>query len=178
MKKHFDFVLGDDPGLDRTIFRFYPRSTHVHGFYDDPPKNWEEVYKVYYSWAIIKQYYEYRNDDSGTKIVPEDSVVLLDFGCDECSMLPDLAVVIKHVMDTGEIYDEPTFGLPAGDWRIEKYEWDDEYFNEHHESYQFYVFDNFSNQGFRFVLEKEEVLKFCDWLDMINQYALDHGEGI
>lgn len=51
MKKKFDFVLDDDPGINRTILRFYPRHTHVHSFNDDPPKSWEEVYKVYYSWA-------------------------------------------------------------------------------------------------------------------------------
>ena len=70
MKKHFDFVLNDDPGFDKTIFRFYPRSSRVHSLYNTPPKDWEEVYKVYYSWSIIKQYYEYFDDDSGTKIVP------------------------------------------------------------------------------------------------------------
>ena len=177
MKKHFDFVLNDDPGFDKTIFRFYPRSSRVHSLYNTPPKDWEEVYKVYYSWSIIKQYYEYFDDDNGTKIVPEESDVLLNFDCDECSMLPDLAAEIEYVIETGETYDQPTFGQPAGEWRIEKHEGED-CSGEHYEYYHFWVFDNFTDQGFRFVLDKEETLKFCDWLDMINQYALEHGEGI
>lgn len=179
MKKKFDFVLDDDSGIGRTIFRFYPRHTHVHSFNDDPPKSWGEVYKVYYSWAIIRQYYEYKDDNSGSKIVPEESDVLLNFGfgCDECSMLPDLAAEIEYVIETGETYDQPTFGLPAGEWRIEKHEGDD-CTGTHYEDYHFQVFNNFTNQGFRFVLDKDKTLKFCDWLDMINQYALKHGEGI
>ena len=58
MKRKFDFVLYNNRGLYRDVIRFYPRSSHVHSFNDDPPTNWEEVYKVYYSWAIIRQYYK------------------------------------------------------------------------------------------------------------------------
>lgn len=92
-------------------------------------------------------------------------------------MLPDLAAEIEYVMKTGETYDQPTFGLPAGEWRIEKHEGDD-CTCTHYEDYHFQVFNNFTNQGFRFVLDKNKTLKFCDWLDMINQYTLEHGEGI
>lgn len=173
MKKKFDFVLSDDPGFNRTIFRFYPRRTHVHSFNDDPPKTWEEVYKVYYSWAIIRQYY---NDNN--KIVPEKSMVLFEVHCDECSEIPNLSAIIKYVMRTDNIYDDPTCGQPAGDWRVEKQKWEDYFTRKDCEMYCFYVFDNLSTQGCRFFLNKDGVLKFCDWLDMINQYALDHGEGI
>ena len=179
MKKKFDFVLDDDLGIYRTIFRFYPRHLYVHSFNDVPPKSWEKVYKVYYSWAIIRQYYEYKDDDSGSKIVHEESDVLLDFGfgCEECSMLPDLAAEIEYVIKTGKTYDHPTFGQPADEWRIEKHEGND-CTGAHYEYYHFQVFNNFTNQGFRFVLDKDKTLKFCDWLDMINQYVLEHGEGI
>ena len=105
----------------------YKRQLYVHSFNYVPPKSWEKVYKVYYSWAIIRQYYEYKDDDSGSKIVHEESDVLLDFGfgCDECSMLPDLAAEIEYVIKTGKTYDHPTFGQPAGEWRIEKHEGND-----------------------------------------------------
>lgn len=49
MKRKIDFILRNDEGFYKDIFRFYPRSTFVHSFNDNPPKNWDEVYKVYYS---------------------------------------------------------------------------------------------------------------------------------
>ena len=35
-----------------------------------------------------------------------------------------------------------------------------------------------ANQGIKFILNKEKTLKFIDYLERINQYALEHGEGI
>lgn len=173
MKQKFDFVLYDCKYY-RDVFRFYPRRTHVHGFYDNSPDTWDEVYKVYYSWAIIRQYY----DDSDEHNI-KNSRVLFDMSCDECSMVPNLSGIIKNVLDTGEIFDYPTHGEPAGDWIIEKDLYLNYYFDEYCEEYcRFKVFNSSTDQGYRFSLNKEETLKFCDWLDMINQYALKHSEGI
>ena len=163
MKRKFDFALFDT-SLFRDIIRYYPRRTHVHSFDENPPKTWEEVYKVYYSWAIIRQHY---GDDE--KI--ERSEFLLEMPCDECSQIPDLSEIIKYVMKTGETFDEPTFGQPAADWMIKKERVDYVY-------YDFEVFDNWTNQGYRFAFTEGETLKFCTWLDKINQYALEHGEEI
>lgn len=177
MKQKFDFVIDDDKSFHRDIFRFYPRRTHVHGFRDAAPKTWDGVYKVYYSWAIIRQYYD---DDMENKI--ESSEILLDMSCDECSQLPNLPEIIKNVMNTGESFNFPTFGQPAGDWRIEqrichKYGYD-EADDKDYEFYDYEVFNNWLNVGYRFTLNKEETLKFCNWLDKINRYALEHGQGI
>lgn len=173
MKKKFDFVIEDDKGFYRDIFRFYPRYTHVHGFHDEPPKTWEGVYKVYYSWAIIRQYYD---DDIEDKIEYSDK--LFEISYDECSQIPNLSGIIKNVMETGETFDYPTFGQPAGDWKVEQRKGNSKLDDEDYEYYNFEVFNNWTNQGYRFIFDKEKTLKFCDWLDMINQYALKHGEGI
>ena len=93
--------------------------------------------------------------------------------CDECSRIPELSEIIKDVMKTGKTFDYPTFGQPAGDWYIAREKsWKNGY------KYVFRVFDNWTNVGYRFILNKVEVLKFCDYLDTINDYALKHGKGI
>lgn len=167
MKRKFDFILKNWKGYYRDILRYYPRRTHVHSHNEKPPKTWEEVYKVYYSWAIIRQYYD---DNIENKI--ENSKILFALDCDECSQLPNLSGIIKYVMETGEVFNDPTFGQPAGDWCIKKNK------SEDFEYYFFQVFNNWTNQGYRFSLNKNETLEFCEWLDKINQYALEHGEEI
>lgn len=174
MKRKFDFVLYDDKRLYRDVIRFYPRSSHVHSFNNDPPTNWEDVYKVYYSWAIIRQYYKSNDQNS---IQPRSTKKLFDMSMDECSRIPDLSVIIKDVMNTGKTFHYPTMGQPAGDWKIERTKYYD-FDNKKHKIYKFEVFNNWTNQGFRFWLKKDEVSQFCDWLDMVNQYMLEHGEGI
>ena len=173
MKQKIDFVLCDDRYYYRDIFRFYPRRTYVHGFEDDPPTNWSEVYKVYYTWAIIRQYY----DDENNVIVPEESEVLFSIDYDESSMIPNLPDIIRRVMKMGETFDYPTFGQPAGDWKIERVAWEDNN-SKRCEQYWFQVFNNWTNQGIKFTLNKEETLKFIEYLERINQYALEHGEGM
>lgn len=170
MKRKIDFVLRDFPGIYRDIFRFYPRRSHVHSFDDDQPKDWSEVYKVYYSWAVIRQIY---NDDS-SGFIPEESEVLFRMDCDECSRLPDLQEMIRKVIHTGLNCNLMVHGQPAADWNISK----NESLVDIPASYEFQVFNNWTNQGIRFALNKEETLKFIDYLERINQYALDHGEGI
>lgn len=172
MKQKIDFILHND-WFYKDIFRFYPRRTHVHGFDDDPPNNWSEVYKVYYTWAIIRQYY----DDQSGFITPEESETLFEIEMDECSMIPNLPNIIRHVMGTGETFNYPTFGQPAGDWKIELHTYEDAD-GDSCEWYKFQVFDNWTNQGIRFTLNKEETLKFIEYLERINQYALEHSEGI
>lgn len=172
MKRKFDFILNKNR-FHQDIFRFYPRLSDVHSFNDEPPKSWDEVYKVYYYWAIIRQHF----DDNG-KIESESSQILFQMYCDECSCIPELSGIIKYVIKTGKTFDYPTFGQPAGDWRISQRKGFSGWNGKEYEYYDFQVFDNWTNQGYRFVLDKMETLKFCDWLDEINQYALEHGIGI
>ena len=161
-----DFIISNN-GYYTKIFRFIPENTHVHSFNDNPPKDWKNVYKVYYSWQIIIK----DNEDN-------EEEILLDFVCDECSEIPNLHGIIEHVIKTGETFDYPTFGQPAADWTIKKVTGTDALKEKPYEYYDFCVFNNCSGQGFKFILNKEETLKFCEYLDSINQYALEHGEGI
>lgn len=163
MKQKIDFVLKNVKGIYRDVFRFYPRRTHVHSFDHNLPKSWEEVYKVYYTWSIIRQYYDGNENE---KIV--DSKIIFEIDYDECSMLPNLSDIIKEVIKTGETFDYPTIGQPSADWCIKRHRWDNKIENKDYEFYKFQVFNNWTNQGCRFELNKDNTLKFCNWLDKIN----------
>lgn len=113
-KRKFDFILVENR-FYRDILRIYPNNTYIHSFDDNLPETWDDVYKVYYSFAIIRQYF----DDNNKNIV-DYSDVLLDMYVDECSIIPDLSQFILYVIDTGETYDYPTLGQPAAEWKIEK----------------------------------------------------------
>ena len=43
-----DFVIHEND-CEEVIFRFLPQQSSCHSFGDEPPKNWDGVYKVYYS---------------------------------------------------------------------------------------------------------------------------------
>ena len=171
MERKFDFVIHDD-AFSRDILRFYPRSSHVHGHTDDPPTAWVAVYKVYYSWAVIRHHYH------NGEIEPESCEKLFDMSMDECSELPNLSAIIKNVIETGETFDYPTFGQPAGDWCIKKEKYHDAFTDKEKVIYEFQVFNNLTNQGYRFNFDEKKVLYFCDWLVLVNQYMLEHSEGI
>ena len=51
-KRKIDFVL-EESDTAKLIFRFYPRRSSCHSFGDEPPKDWSDVYKVYYSYSVI-----------------------------------------------------------------------------------------------------------------------------
>ena len=82
MKKFFEFKFYEDEWERRTI-RFYPKTTHVHGFDDDPPKTWDEVYKTYLSFAVL------HFDKEASKVRAAYSA-----RCDECSALDLLATTL------------------------------------------------------------------------------------
>lgn len=171
MERKFDFVIHDD-AFSRDILRFYPRRSHVHGYTDEPPTSWKAVYKVYYSWAVIRHYY-YNGE-----IEPESGEKLFDMPMDECSELPELSEIIKYVVLTGEPFDSFTVGQPAGEWCIKKEKCHNIFNDSKNIFYEFQVFNNLTNQGYRFCFNEIEALEFCDWIDAVNQYMLEHSEGI
>lgn len=153
----------------RLIFRFYPRASSCHSFNDEPPKSWDEVYKVYYAWAIFEQ------NKCGEKIY---SKKLFDSLCDECSILDQIAFVCDK-LDHG-IFQEEKYGkiwkylnytyLPVGMgvfWEIK----------EHPSTYEFRVWDWFG-RGYRFYIDKHRVGKFGKFLKDCCEYMLEHGEPI
>ena len=87
-KRKVDFILVENR-FYRDILRIYPNNTYIHSFDDNLPETWDDVYKVYYSFAIIRQYF----DDNNKNIV-DYSDVLLDMYVDECSIIPDVSQFI------------------------------------------------------------------------------------
>ena len=157
-----DFVLFGDEEY-KVVFHFFTRDSHCHSFNDKPPKNWIEVYKVYYSWSIIGElFYE-----DGT---PMDSDVLFDIPWDECSNLTVLSFTIRNLIQQKELKEHllPS-GQPASEWYVHK-------INKN--EIRFTVWNDPCDIGYRFKLSDEKAEEFAQFLDDVNQYMLEHGEGI
>ena len=135
-KRKIDFIIEQEED-ERLIFRFYPRQSSCHSFGDEPPKSWSEVYKVYYSYAIIKQW----------KFDPEgqwESEIMFSSGCDECSTIDEVAFVCLQLAEGKEVFVREEDGkkfqllnrtmMPFGmgvNWTISKHvctyeDWDEE----------------------------------------------------
>lgn len=162
MKRHFDFCIKKQDGWYKDIIRFYPRTTHVHGFGDKIPHTWKEVYKTYYSWKVLRQYL----DEEGN-VIPEKTQVLFSMMFDEASAFPRLSEDIRYMLENDIVFHVPGFGQPSAVWSVRVCE---------NSAVKFEVFDNYHNNGFRFVLNQDETKAFCCWIDSVNAYALEHGE--
>lgn len=169
-RRKIDFVLHESD-FEKVIFRFYPRQSNCHSFGDKPPTKWEEVYKVYYSYRIMKIYKE---DGS--------HVILFDCPCDECSEIYEVAERCKLIADgtksitraweeklyTIELLDEvKPFGMGVfwkisecndNAYKIEMWNWDD--------------------TGYRFWLDRNKLRKFGNYLQKCCEYMLVHGDPI
>lgn len=184
-KKRMDFVT--EGTYKRVKFRFYPKSSHMHGFGEEPPKDLRSVYKVYYSWSVFES----------------DRVILFPAGAgpetwgnykmvffmpwDECSCIAEgLPAALRSVLD----YENPeeraySFGQPASEWRIwcihgtEILEDDlEEVSVPEKDWFIFEVFDNFTDKGYRFSMEREDAERFYEYLNSINSHMLENGEPI
>lgn len=177
MSKHkWDFILYDDKQFEKITFRFYPKYTHVHSFNENPPKTWDEVYKVYYSWKIFITYYDF--DD---KLDVRSARPLFEMYWDECSEIPNLGNAIRWVIENKpkEDVNMMPFGQPAGEWIIKYIKKDFEDIPELNEEYlKFTLWNTGDDTGYRFSLSIKEALKFADFIDEVNKYALEHGEEI
>ena len=170
-KKHrIDFILYEND-YSKIIFRFFPQQSHCHSFGDTPPKNWEEVYKVYYYYEIIQKF----TDDN-------ERLVVWKSGCDECSIIAEVASRIPLILDgkkkieieyanakfTINLFNEM---LPCGDgvcWKIDKLSKD---------NYQLAMW-NSNEVGYRFHLYREQLQKFGEYLKECCEYMLAHGDPI
>ena len=177
-KRHMDFVLSEDE-YDKTVFRFYPKASHMHGFDENPPASLDDVYKVYYSWGVIQ--YSKLDDgswDSGNRIF------FMDW--DECSALEYLGHVIRRVLRYKKrVIQIRSMGQPGSEWTITfrpEWVWDDENLELRLDTSRgtliFEVFDNFTNLGYRFRLDTDRATKFTEYLDNVNQHMLENGEPI
>ena len=183
MKRKLDYIIESDDDC-RLIFRFYPRSSSCHSFNEEAPKSWGEVYKVYYSWAILAQYFDDETGDVGyTKIVYKDE-------CDECSMISEIAARCLHLAKGEEKVEVERRGnkrsiellgteiFPMGmgtSWKISKREYS--LSNKSHISYHFEVW-GWDQRGYRFVIPENRMEDFGEYLQMCCDYMLEHGEPI
>ena len=168
-KQKIDFVLRDNSDTE-IIFRFRPRNSSCHSFNDKPPKSWDEVYKVYYSYSIIE-----RSKDG------DYFNVLFDCSCDECSVIDDIGARAKYISEgkkevkiscKNDQYVVKLLGKevhPIGygvSWKI------DEIRNS--KNYRIEMW-NWNNTGYRFTLSTEKLKEFGDFLLGCCEYMLAHG---
>lgn len=170
-ERRLDFVLANNTlryEEGDIVFRFYPKSSHMHGFEEDkPPASLSEVYKVYYSWAIIHKF----------KNAPAE--ILFCIHCDECSALTDLSESIRYVLDRktraclmspgqeGSIWElEFDKGLKRPKWAYRP------------DKIQFSVWSNLTSKGYRFWLTVDKAKAFAEYLDRVNQHMLENAEPI
>ena len=169
-KRKIDFVL-EESDTSKLIFRFYPRQSSCHSFVDEPPKDWSDVYKVYYSYSIIRVYKE----DNWYK-------TLFNCRCDECSIIDEIAERCKLLAEgktvfkgehNGEEYtikllnnEVHPFGMGTS-WMISR----------RNNIYEFRLFD-WDDIGYRFCLKKDKLKAFGEYLSECCEYMLAHGDPI
>lgn len=180
-KRKIDFIISEDKKYgERLVFRFYPKQSTCHGLNDSPPKSWDEVYKVYYTWAILLQ----MKDDEDSAWETE---VKYDCICDECSIIGDIGYMCKKIADgifeeeferSGKKYttkfldDEHIVFGDGTQWIIHQYEarnkdiW-----------YEFYLW-RFDDVGYRFYLPQSRIKEFGEYLEMCCEHMLENGIGI
>ena len=170
--RHIDFMLYED-NYKRIKMRFYPKRSQTHSFNERPPKKFE-VYKVYYSWAILKSH-NIAFSDEEEKWTPYERVFFFD--CDECSVLAEgFSYVVRNIIDNKEPKTSlMSMGWPASDWNIQykngyKADW-----YEEEDMLLFEVWNSFSDQGYRFSLGINKAREFCDYIDFVNKHMLENG---
>lgn len=157
MEKNFAFLLKKSD--DETIgFRFFPKRSHVHGFGDECPKSWGEVYKVYYDWCI---YHTIFGERSSFYVWDEGSVLL-----DVANAITRLAAADKTDSSLLNAFGD------GADWDI-RYVVNKDV--ELH-NFEFCVWNH--HNGFRFNLERDDALRFAAFIRKTLAYMLEHSEPI
>jgi len=166
MKHHFDFLIEEEKDSFKTVLRFYPKQSHVHGFNEDSPSTWKEVYKTYMTFSILRY-------DKWDETEPyETPCELFGYISDEGEGLRLLKVVLEEILSNNskDEYEVIPFGYGV-DWYISK--------NKiHNDEYIFLTVDNLTGQAFRFCLKENKILEFYNILDVFLEYMLKHSEGI
>lgn len=176
-EKNIDFIIKECDD-ERLIFRFYPRQSSCHSFNYEPPKTVEDIYKVYYNYAILKQYKFY--DNSGW-----DTDIVFHAHCDECSMIDEVGEICRLLSEGKEVFDRKDgtkiqllnreilpFGMGVS-WIINKHKGN----FKREVYYEFMLFD-YNNKGFRFYLSEYKIKDFGEYLLECCDYMLKHGDPI
>ena len=186
-KRKLDFILHEEPG-HQIIFRFYPKSSSCHSFNEEPPKSWDEVYKVYYNYAILEKYdYIHYLSEENEKEPCWICEKVFDGSFDECSIIDEVGSACLDLVKgiTSWTVDDDTFEyldnwfLPFGDgikWRIHKFK---RYLlnKQEEDAFEIEVF-NQKNIGYRFTLDTDQLKEFGEYLIDCCNYMLQHGKSI
>lgn len=185
-KRKIDYIV-ELNDFERLRFRFYPKQSHCHSFGDEPPKDWSDVYKVYYSYAIIKQWRFDSEDQWESKLMFYEPF-------DECSIIDQIGNLCLLLADGHETFErkdgervpflnERIFPIGMGtEWTISKRVCTEYAYFEDEEDittiyYTFMLFD-YSGKGFKFTLEDKDVKAFGEYLLGCCEYMLAHGDPI
>ena len=166
-KQHFDFIIDKCDGFDKKVLRFYPRQSNVHGFNNQPPNAWEDVYKTYMTFSVL-HYWE--NDYVEGEY--EKPYELFNYYYDEGEGLRVLREVLSEIV-TDESKDEYTI-TPLGDgidWEINKDK-------RNNDCYIFTMINSESGLCYRFRLEQNRITEFYNVLNSFLEHMLEHSVGI
>lgn len=184
-KRKIDFVLYEDDDY-KIVFRFYPRQSSCHSFNDEPPKSWENVYKVYYHYRVLR----FWKEDDGS--IDRNYDVLFDSGCDECSIIDEIGHRCLLLADGIEVFEREDgkkiqllnqkcypFGMGI-EWTITKrvrhaFDWEE---GEPDIVYYTFTFFDCWNKGYKLTLEGKDIKAFGEYLLECCEYMLAHGEPI
>ncbi|GEM_PF-6582441 len=154
-KKSFGFVL-EDSDKRRLIFRFYPDESHIHGFHDFCPTEWEQVYKTYYSWKICI-------DEDGEKT---------SFGSysDEDCCFTNYSCIIDELIKNAEEDRREVLSFRGISWNIS--------YRKRAKDYIEFELWTHNNIGYRFRLDIETAKRFAAFLEKADAYMMKHSEPI
>jgi len=181
-KRKIDFVMRDFKD-DRLTFRFYPKNSSVHGFDNGSPKNWNEVYKTYFAFSILKLHKE--DKECGEK---EYCETMYRETFDECSCID---VVAHHIRNMDSLAEDVVERCrPSGNgtcWMIKKFtresfesisNWYEGDEKEYESYYDFFIWHDYNGKGYKFQLEESKALEFADKIDEFRQHMLENSQGI
>lgn len=167
MKRNFDFIISKEEGFDKKVLRFYPLQSKVHGYDDESPKEWKEVYKTYMSFSVLHYYEDYESDGKY-----ERPYELFSFYRDEGEGLIRLRDILFEIIfeNNKETYNI----LPFGDgiaWELSRDK-------GNIDGFMFNMVNNSNGQCYRFYLKKPQIKEFYEVLTNFLEYMLKHSVGI
>ena len=163
----FDFVIEEGNG-NKKVLRFYPTDSNVHGFDEEAPKTWEDVYKTYMTFSVLRFWEDW--DKKGVYETEEHE--LFSYYKDEGEGLRYLREVLQEII----------FGVAENEYCIRPFgdgiDWEIVKSGKCKSEYTFTMVNSGSGQCYRFYLNKEKIEEFYNVLDDFLEYMLKHSEGI
>ena len=163
----FDFVIEEGNG-NKKVLRFYPIDSNVHGFDEEAPETWEDVYKTYMTFSVLRFWEDW--DKKG--VYETEGHELFSYYKDEGEGLRYLREVLQEIIFG--VAENKYYIRPFGDgidWEIVKS-------SKYKCEYTFTMVNSESGQCYRFYLNRKKIEEFYNTLDDFLEYMLKHSEGI